>query len=195
MKLTMTMALVAGTAWAGSAVPEGAVTVCLHRPADTLTLFRAQAAASKMFATAGVKIDWREPRSCPAGAIVVSLSENAAASDHPGALAYALPYEGTHIVVFFSRIQIKTAVVDPNLFPMLLAHVLVHEITHILQGVNRHSDTGVMKAHWDSADFGDMRIKPLSFTALDVDLIHRGVDGRSSIAALAAGNSTPATAQ
>ena len=102
MKLTMTMALVAAMAWARSAVPEGAVTVCVHRTADPLTLYRAQAAASKMFATAGVRVDWREPRSCPAGAIVISLSENAPASDHPGALAYALPYEGTHIVVFYS---------------------------------------------------------------------------------------------
>ena len=82
----------------------------------------------------------------------------------------------------------------PNLFPMLLAHVLVHEMTHILQGVSRHSETGVMKAHWDESDFGQMRIKALPFTEADIHLIQRGVDGRSRNVALLADNLSPAAA-
>jgi hypothetical protein len=160
------------------------VTVCLHRPADTLILFRAQAAASKMFATAGVKIDWREPRSCPAGAIVITLSESPAASDHPGALAYALPFEGAHIVVFYDRIM-KCSDVSPNTLPTFLAHVLVHEITHILEGTTRHSDTGVMKARWDHLDFNQMRRTPLSFAPMDLYLIERGMNARNPKAVLA----------
>jgi hypothetical protein len=31
----------------------------------------------------------------------------------------------------------------------VLAHVLVHEITHILQGIDRHSESGVMKSPGD----------------------------------------------
>jgi hypothetical protein len=97
LKLTMMMALASGMAWAGGTLPARTVTVCSRRTADSATLYRAQGAASKMFATAGVKIDWREPRPCPAGVILISLSESAPASDHPGALAYALPCEGnTH---------------------------------------------------------------------------------------------------
>ena len=30
----------------------------------------------------------------------------------------------------------------------LLGHVLAHEIGHVLQGVARHSATGVMKGRW-----------------------------------------------
>jgi hypothetical protein len=52
------------------------------------------------------------------------------------------------------------------------------KITHLLQGISRHSDTGVMKAHWSGADFCEMRRKPLGFTVEDVDLIYRGLSAR-----------------
>jgi hypothetical protein len=51
--------------------------------------------------------------------------------------------------------------------------VLVHEITHILQGVDRHSESGIMKAQWTIDDYRAMASKPLSFTPLDVKLIQR----------------------
>jgi hypothetical protein len=193
MKIKMTMALAAAMASAGAAVPGRAVTVCLHRNANPLTLDQAQALASQMFGAAGVKIEWREPCHCPVGAILVSLSEYTPASDHPGALAYALPYEGTHIVVFYDRLH-TYSVTDPYGLPTLLAHVLVHEITHILQGTDRHSETGVMKARWDQWDFARMRIKALPFTELDINLIQSGVDARRHNAALVGGNPAPAAA-
>ena len=55
---------------------------------------------------------------------------------------------------------------------------MVHEITHILQGISRHSDSGVMKANWSGEDFQQMRYKPLPFTEQDVVLIHRGLKMR-----------------
>ena len=39
---------------------------------------------------------------------------------------------------------------------MLLAHVLVHEITHVLEGVDRHTGQGVMKARWTEDDLALM---------------------------------------
>jgi hypothetical protein len=196
MKLTITMALLAGMAWANATLPGRTVTVCSRKNADILTLGRAQAQVSKMFATAGIKIEWHEPRLCPAGAIQISLDEDAPATEHPGALAYALPYEGTHIVLFYGRIlKHCIAADDPNLPPILLAHVMVHEITHILQGTNWHSDTGIMKAHWAALDFSQMRFRPLPFTPMDVYLIQHGLDGRSRNAALAAGSLTPDSAE
>ena len=63
----------------------------------------------------------------------------------------------------------------------VLAHVMVHEITHLLQGIGRHSATGVMKEVWTAGDFGGMRLRPLPFTPLDIDLIYVGLAaGRSS---------------
>jgi hypothetical protein len=58
---------------------------------------------------------------------------------------------------------------------------MVHEITHLLQGIGRHSATGVMKEVWTAGDFGGMRLRPLSFTPLDIDLIYSALAaGRTS---------------
>jgi hypothetical protein len=83
-------------------------------------------------------------------------------------LAYALPYQGTYIEVFYDRVR---GTVDEETRPHLLAHVLAHEITHILQGVARHSETGVMKAHWTSDDYRWMCSHHLEFAPEDVELI------------------------
>ena len=58
---------------------------------------------------------------------------------------------------------------------MLLAHVLAHEISHILQGTDQHSARGVMKALWDINDYLRMARHPLPFTDLDIQLIYRGL--------------------
>ena len=182
MKLTamMAMAAVMGTsAWARETIlaNDRPVTVCMNGGTHGVTALQAKTAASKMFAEIGVKIDWRNPSACPADALRISLSMSTPATLLPGALAYALPYEGTHIVVFYDRLQLA---VHPGRLPRLLAHVLVHEITHILQGVNRHSDNGVMKARWESSDLSAMDSKSLGFAEDDVRLIHLGLAGRAT---------------
>jgi len=91
-------------------------------------------------------------------------------------LAYAFPYEGVHIEVFYDRIDYGA----PDVRTALLAHVLVHEITHILQGVSRHSDNGVMKARWDASDRAGMVRIPLAFEPQDVVLIHEGLKARAA---------------
>lgn len=93
----------------------------------------------------------------------------------PSALAYALPYEGVNIEAFFDRVPGNNDAERAA----VLGYVLVHEIAHILQGVARHSESGIMKAQWDKADFVRMRLVPMSFTEEDVDLIHRGLKARA----------------
>ena len=77
-------------------------------------------------------------------------------------MAYTMPYRegGARIYVFVDRVA---AMVPPGRIGTLLGHVLVHEITHGLQGVSRHSARGVMKAHWDTPDFRAMEVHPLPF--------------------------------
>ena len=60
-----------------------------------------------------------------------------------GVLGYAMPYQGRHIIIFFDRIETMQ-----DALSTVLGHVMVHEITHVIQGVSRHSDTGLMKPHW-----------------------------------------------
>jgi hypothetical protein len=84
--------------------------------------------------------------------------------------------EGTHIVVFYDRVEKR----EPRLVPELLAHVLAHEMGHIFEAISRHSASGVMKAQWDEDDFSQMAWKPLPFAPEDVDLIHQGVRNRAA---------------
>jgi len=144
-------------------------------------MYQAQERAAKAFAEVGVRIEWRtgtppatQPEREPA--IVIQLAEKTPADYLPGALAFAKVYEGVHITVFWDRIERQPRFAPPV---VVLAHVLVHEITHILQGVNRHSESGVMKSRWTAEDHRAMASKPLPFTPLDVELIQHGLDSRS----------------
>jgi hypothetical protein len=109
--------------------------------------------------------------------IVITVSEHTPPADHPGALAYAMPYERTHIVVFYDRLLDN---VPPSAMPALLGHVLAHEIAHILQGTDHHSASGVMQAKWTHGDYVDMQRRPLRFTEEDLMLIRQGIQNRAS---------------
>jgi hypothetical protein len=135
----------------------------------------AEGLAAQMFSSAGVRIGWHDGTQLPAGAIAITLASRAPEGFTPGAMAFALPFERVHITVFLDRVQHANGSVPP---PVLLAHVLVHEITHILQGSDRHSHSGVMKARWTAEDYEAMAQKPLPFASEDVDLIHRGAAAR-----------------
>jgi hypothetical protein len=138
----------------------------------------AQRLASEIFASAGVQLVWpRDCRSCPDADILVSLSFHTPGDQHPDAMAYALPYEGTHIVVFYDRVQQK---VEPSRAPILLAYVLVHEITQMLQRTMHYWGSGIMKEYWDSMDLFEMGRKPLGFADEDLGLIRLGLDWRRS---------------
>jgi hypothetical protein len=177
---TRTMALVAAMMAAGVAqardrnpVPAEAVTVCMGIPVPGAG--SAQLLTSEIFARIGVRIDWRSTSHCPAEAVQISFQNETDPNQLPGALAYVLPYEGVHVHVFYDRVRTLGGVGETS----LLGHVLAHEIGHILQGVARHSTSGIMKAEWDQNDRLSMyHNRPLSFTSLDADLIHRGLDER-----------------
>src|SRR5262249_46260954 len=95
--------------------------------------------------------------------------------------AYALLYED-RIVVFYDRIQALSRD-NPTHRRMILAHVMTHEITHILQGIERHSTSGVMKARWNETDYLDMTRSPLPFASEDIELIRLGLRRYEAVAA------------
>jgi hypothetical protein len=137
--------------------------------------------AGKIFAEIGVTLVWRSGHRCPADAIRITFSQKTSPKLLPGAFAYALPFEGAHIEVFFDRVLNQIA--EPGRVPPLLAHILVHEISHILEGTAYHSATGVMKAQWDEHDYEQMADRPLKFTSTDVTLIQTGLARRRSLQA------------
>jgi len=144
------------------------VDVCMSN-APTWNLGSARQMAGDIFFHAGIKLQWHDEQHCPSGALRVSLVSQTPENSHPGALAYALPYEGIHIVVFMDRVS----AISPASTPRVLAHVLAHEITHILQGCAHHSPSGLMKSHWCEGDFKAMAYSYLPFTAEDLELIRR----------------------
>jgi hypothetical protein len=172
------VALVGASAWAHAAGRP--VEVCVAMGED-FAVQRAESIAGGMFVQAGVVIEWHRDRACPSDAIRISFSDGTNRKFRPEALAYALPYEKTHIEVFYDRLQQHGS----GRLPILLAHVLVHEITHILQGVCRHSKSGVMMARWGTDEYNEMAFKPLPFTQVDVQLIQIGLDARESLMAAA----------
>jgi hypothetical protein len=132
----------------------------------------AQQLAARMLEGVGVTLIWR--RGTPAaqgGAEVLEavLDETAPHDFNPNALAFTTlgAPSGTRIEIFYDRVL---SAGPPDTVPAILAHVLVHEITHVLEGVGRHSDYGVMKARWDVEDVWKMR-KLLPFAPEDVALI------------------------
>jgi hypothetical protein len=135
---------------------------------------RAQGLATRIFADIGIPLNWRVCE--PAGEssqtpIVVQLVSGKTEGLTSGVLGYAMPYR-RHIIIFFDRIETMEDA------PTVLGHVMVHEITHIIQGVPRHSDTGLMKPHWSRHDLVQMRYKPLPFTEWDLLLLYAGLPMR-----------------
>jgi hypothetical protein len=159
-----------------------------------IVLHLAEGIADAMFATAGVRIEWRghspEGGAPRGGALAIGLASNTPEHLLPGALAFARVYEGVHIDVFCDRLD-RLAPGSKMAVP-LLAHVLVHEITHMLQGIDRHSDSGVMKSCWTASDYAEMMSTPLRFTPQDIQLIHLGLTARTRGQSLIAADSTSA---
>ena len=164
------------------------VDVCIETQValdDRVVLERAESTASTMFALVHVAVAWhRDLKVCPLDRdpILVSLSAHTPATFYPGAYGTAMPYEGVHIQLSLDRVRQLSR---PELVTPLLAHVLVHEITHILQGTDGHSNTGIMKARWDRRDLEHINVQPLSFSAFDVSLLRLGLASRPARVAAA----------
>jgi hypothetical protein len=195
--ILIAMAAVVGmSARAGQVDPKVAqkVTVYVENDAGVRAevLSRGKALAARMFVRVGVQIDWRWGEQAGSqllqeGAIAVRVTTNlelrhgrrqgyTPETFNPNSGAFALPNEGIHIVVLYDRLAWSEE--RPGFAPVLLAHVLVHEITHMLQGICRHSTAGIMKANWTLHDYYDMQAKTLPFASEDVELIHNGMNQR-----------------
>jgi hypothetical protein len=144
-------------------------------------LRRAQGVAAGIFSGIGVHLEFRtgaprkgEGARCPGRvveAIEVSLEPKAPSSAKPGELAYATLYKtsGVRIHVFYDRVLAHGQ--PRNVTAVLLGHVFAHEITHVLRNVPGHSPSGLMKAHWEKADYDEMAVRSLPFADVDVNLI------------------------
>jgi hypothetical protein len=146
-------------------------TVSLHQR------YHAIFVATRVFRSIGVNLDWRtgavaaERKSCgcdPPEIIEVQGDPSARRNLTPGALAYALPMRTSGIRI--RVIDDRVAEFSRNA-PNLLGYVLAHEIGHVLQGVARHSNEGILKAKWNGTDYDLMRALVLTFSPDDAEMI------------------------
>jgi hypothetical protein len=170
----LTGAMLSASIWArDSEHSTGCGLVVYSDNVPRVDVHEAHVLASKILASAGVTIDWRNrPPRAAGNSIQINLQDQTPANEFPGALAKSFPFGGTHVVVFYDRIKRD--------FPesargIVLAHVLAHEIIHMLIGSNWHAESGVMKAYWTREDYIRMIYKPLPFTTADLSLISEGL--------------------
>ncbi len=170
-----------------SATPCLVVYVSNEAEVDREVQRKAVALAEVIFANAGVKTQWRiAPKTGSAafedGSIHIRLLHGPVNEDSVSsrALASAMMREGKQVRVYWNRVQRHTET------SFVLAYVMAHEITHLLQGVARHAKTGIMKAYWEWEDFEAMQgnavqmrpVRPLLFEREDLALIREGLRQR-----------------
>jgi hypothetical protein len=160
----------AGTAGAQSRAATFVVE--LHNPQSPFAAIAlAEATAGRIYADLGIRLQF-QPGTSHSRAVnaAVEFDTGAPASFHPGALAYAEPSaaSGGRIHVFSDRVGAAGS--DPPM-GVLLGHVIAHELGHILEGANRHSAEGIMKARWTHADLERMAVHALFFSREDIESI------------------------
>jgi hypothetical protein len=109
MRIVDVAVTIAAAGWAGAPPAQSrGLTVCMENAVSISDLsieLAARTVSSKVFAAIGVKIRWVDTRKCPWDAIYITFSGKIPAGPPSEALAYALPYEGTHIGVFLDRVK------------------------------------------------------------------------------------------
>ena len=145
---------------------------------------RAHEVVGDIFTAMGVTVEWHSVNARSSGCskepmrrtIRVAFSYDTPARFSPGALAFANPYStgGACITVFVDRLK-RLVSQNPTSAAILLGHVLAHEMGHVLQGIARHSDSGLLKENWSMADLDRMRQETLRFTASDAIMILEGL--------------------
>lgn len=116
--------------------------------------------------------------------IVIEFDLASGYTGSPTALAYAVLSKESGVCIHVLLDRIVRLDRKPDFANVLLAHVMVHEITHVLEQIDRHSAEGMMKAVWSSQDYQLMKCQSLPIAPEDVDLILKGLSSRLADAAV-----------
>ena len=182
--LMITMAMLSGMPVLPLHGEDAARTVTIYYDYDAhvpeTTVFRATRQASRIFARIGATVRFRNNRTNQkAGAgleFEMYIGMEAPAGMNSASLALSHPFrQDGRIEVFYSRIQDYKPLECRD---VVLAYILTHEITHVLEGMQHHAPTGVMKEKWDRADLKKIQTARLDFDPSDVDFIRAGIEKR-----------------
>ena len=135
-------------------------------PADVLK--RSKEEVSRIFADAGLGVEWTETGPAFTVQIVPTVLGYARASSTVMGVASRTP-AGATARVFFNQVQDFARSYHVGV-STLLAHVVAHEVGHLLLRMP-HSATGLMKAEWDMALLREAAAGSLTFTDAQVQRI------------------------
>jgi hypothetical protein len=169
--------------WAAPHPDDPVVCACLKSETFVMggVLWSGKQAASQIFESIGVTLRW----SCPEQTGIEAASDNILIRLVPrvpkkfrkGTLAYALPFarEGVRITVFYDRLE--PILQDHLAFAgSIFGHVLAHEIAHVVERVDAHAETGLMRGHWNEEDFESMKFHTFGFAPEDAQFIRERAD-------------------
>lgn len=139
----------------------------------------ARGVVEQIYSEIGVRVIWRDSR-VPGGCtkeplhrqIVVTMLPSAPLGQSADAWAFANPYSTKGPCVMLLMDRVYPAIKRNPSTGYLLGHVLAHEMGHVLEGIARHSEAGVMKPSWSLHEIFNMSQKRLSFTTDDAELIY-----------------------
>jgi hypothetical protein len=130
----------------------------------------------RMFEAAGVRVAWRaghpRPDAARGLAVTVRMTETAGSDRERRVMGRTFPFgAGVHrIDVFLDTIRARADASQVDEYK-ITAHVLAHEIGHLLEGIDHHSGDGIMKACWTRDDYRTMARQPLAFAEEDLEMI------------------------
>lgn len=133
--------------------------------------------ASDLFKKIGVRLNWHKGEMrAGQGSFGIRTVDHAPESATQEALASSrlLASSGVEITVYEDRIR-QFLHDHRSVAEVATAYVLAHELAHVMQGVDRHSESGILKAHWSAQDLKEMAFQKLAFTTFDIGLIHEGL--------------------
>jgi hypothetical protein len=186
------LGLIASMAFAASFQDRPIVEVYLppvHGVAMDLAFTRARQIVVEVYSEVGFQVIWRSTGSHPPGCrkeplhqkIVLALAPTSPKGMSDWVLAYTNPYatDGPCVKLLMDRL-LPAIQLNPLSSGYLLGNVLAHEMGHVLQGVLRHSETGVMKARWSTMETLNMSKERLHFTAEDVEFMLNNLESQTS---------------
>jgi hypothetical protein len=174
MKWSMAIAVMITVASVADAAEPGqlpAIRLQMDNDADVpaAILTKSQDEVARIFADAGLGVEWTDagPR-CTVHIVPIALGYRRASSPVMGAALRNR--SGATARIFFNEVKDFAHTWDVDV-STLLAHVMAHEIGHLLLPYVPHSETGLMRAEWDKALVREAEAGSLTFTDAQIKRI------------------------
>jgi|SRR5579884_878735 len=158
------------------------VRVCVRNGAGAAgNLLRdAEAECSRIFGTAGVRIDWGGDTCTRPDDLWVNIANTAAGGIKDSVLGYVSEGStGASAFVIWPRILPLVTFERPAF--EITGRVMAHELGHLLLGEEPHSAAGLMRGTWTSSDFRTDATRFFYFTGKDEARMRHEVEARASM--------------